>query len=481
MNNPVAERIILSGILNHGEVCYYDVCDLVSIDSFHSEVNQSIYKCLSHAYENGYEGKIDLPSVMSAAHSLGLDKQFERGDDAKYLRALFDYHTEPSSARKSAAKVEKLHIGRVVKSRIEQAGLSLESITGDEKISDIFGLIENPLFELSDRLAGKSGNNPVLIGNGLREYIQYNIDNPVQQIGITTGYKAWDQAIGGGVRGKTINMIGARIKSGKSFLADNFAVNIAGFQNIPIIMLDTEMGNNDHWNRMVAMLSKVSIKEIETGQIPKHKIADVFKAVEFIEKMPYHYISIAGQPFEDTMALLRRWVTKTVGLNENGEAKPCVIIHDYMKLMSQEGMTASGLAEFQLLGFQITALQNFMVRYNTGCISFVQLNRDGITREDSDVISGSDRIAWICSNFSILKRQSEDEMAEQTGDVKYNSKLVNLFQRHGPGLSDGDYINLKADLTYGRIVEGPTRNQAYRINPPAGFEVTKYADDPTKL
>jgi len=48
----------------------------------------------------------------------------------------------------------------------------------------------------------------------------------------------------------------------------------------------------------------------------------------------------------------------------------CLIIYDYLKLMTSESITGN-IAEFQALGFQITKLHNFMVENDCACLSFV--------------------------------------------------------------------------------------------------------------
>ena len=61
-------------------------------------------------------------------------------------------------------------------------------------------------------------------------------------------------------------------------------------------------------------------------------------------------------------------------------------------------------------------------------VTFVQLNRDGITKESTDTASGSDRIIWLCSNFTIFKRKSDEEIAED-GPENGNRKLLPLVSR----------------------------------------------------
>ena len=104
----------------------------------------------------------------------------------------------------------------------------------------------------------------------------------------------------------------------------------------------------------------------------------------------------------------------------------------------------------------MTSLHNFAVKYKVPIVAFVQLNRDGITKESSDTASGSDRIVWLCSNFTIFKRKTDEEMAED-GPQNGNRKLVPIISRHGGGLDDNDYINCNMKGWCAKITEGKTR------------------------
>jgi hypothetical protein len=224
-------------------------------------------------------------------------------------------------------------------------------------------------------------------------------------------------------------------------------------------MLDTEMSKEDHINRIIANLSTVPINTVSTGKFSKSAIEKekVSAAAVKLKDIPYSYISIAGKPFEETLSIMRRWIVQKVGFDENGRTNDCLIVYDYLKLMTSDSI-GSSLQEFQVLGFQITSLHNFCVQYDCPCLSFVQLNRDGITKESTDVVSGSDRLIWLCTSFSIFKDKSDEEIAED-GVENGNRKLVPLVSRHGPGLNDGDYINMSMKGDVSKIDEGVTRNE----------------------
>ena len=92
----------------------------------------------------------------------------------------------------------------------------------------------------------------------------------------------------------------------------------------------------------------------------------------------------------------------------------------------------------------------------------VQLNRDGITKESTDAVSGSDRLIWLCTSFSILKEKSPEELAED-GPNTGNRKLVPIVSRHGPGMQDGNYINMKMHKDKSILEELRTRDE-FRVH-----------------
>ena len=130
------------------------------------------------------------------------------------------------------------------------------------------------------------------------------------------------------------------------------------------------------------------------------------------------------------------------------------------------------MKEFQVLGFMMTALHNFSLKYDVPILTFIQLNRDGITKESTESASGSDRIVWLCSNFTIYKKKSDEEIASD-GPEHGNLKLVPLIARHGEGLDPNDYINVQMRGASGKIREGMT---AFELEDGTGEEDEDYGN-----
>lgn len=451
--DPAAERAVLAGIYTYGENAYLDIADIIQDSSFTVDSNTILFKCLKHLFEHSHS-KIDIASIYSAAQEIGVSHILSKKEETQHLKAITDFPVSLENVRKFAAKIRKLEIARLLRKQLELAQDKILEVNGTEPISSIIGLAEDSIFNFTS-LLNDTDSGPEIMGSAVEEYLQNLEDNKVDQVGIPTGFPIYDQAIGGGLRKGTINVIGARPKTGKTLLSDNMGRNVAKL-GIPVLNMDTEMNKDDHINRILAMMSEIEINTIETGRFSDSpdKKNKLIKAAQELKDLKLYHKSIAGKPFEDQLAIMRRWLVKDVGLNDDGTAKDCVIFYDYLKLMDSSGISQD-MKEYQVLGFMMTSLHNFAVRYKVPIVAFIQLNRDGITKESTDSASGSDRIIWLCSNFSIFKRKSDEEIAEDGPDGG-NRKLIPLVSRHGGGLDDNDYINCHMKGWCAKITEGKT-------------------------
>ena len=449
-----AERAVLAGIFSYGLESYVEVCDIIDSDSFSHKNNQVIFKCIEKIIKDGAE--IDLPSLLSAAKKLDLQDIINSTQELEYINSLMEYPVKKDNVLYFAAQIKKFEFARKIKKLTNKIGRDIDDINGDESIDEIINILENPITDFLRE--DDTGNKPERIGDGVEEYLEFLIENKCDQIGIPTGFARYDAAIGGGLRPGGVDLVSARPKVGKSVFGDNVAINVAA-KGIPVLMLDTEMSKEDHLNRIISNLSGVPINEVATGRFTDddEKSIKVKQAIDHIKDIPYTYVTVAGAPFEQILNTIKRWIMQEVGQDENGKTNQCVVVYDYLKLMTSGSIT-NNIQEYQALGFQITALHNLAVKYEFPCLSFVQLNRDGITKESTDAVSGSDRLIWLCTSFSIFKTKSAEELAED-GPNAGNRKLVPIVSRHGPGMDDGNYINMRMVGDHAQLLELRTRDE----------------------
>lgn len=454
LNDTSAERAVLSGICQYADDVYLEISDIVDVDCFSVDSNKLIFKCLQQLCEDN-ASSIDVPSILSQAKELGYSDFLSNKEELQHLQAILNFPVNVENVKKFATKICKLKIARLLQEQLKDAQKNILGISGSESISEIISLAEDPIFDFTN-LISNDDTAPEQISDGLEDYLKELQENPIDQVGIPTGFPVYDQSIGGGLRKSTINVIAARPKTGKTLLSDNMGLNIAS-KGIPVLNMDTEMTKQDHINRLVAMMTEIEISKIETGKFAESQTAinKIKKASNALKSSKFYHKSIAGKSFDEQLSIMKRWLVKEVGLNDDGTAKDCVVFYDYLKLMDTQGLS-SDMKEYQLLGFMMTSLHNFASKYKIPIVAFIQLNRDGITKESTDTASGSDRIIWLCSNFTIFKRKSDEEMSED-GTESGNRKLIPIISRHGGGLDENDYINCNMKGWCAKITEGKTK------------------------
>jgi len=449
-----AERAVLAGLLSFGAEVYVDISEYLDYSSFGNYKNACIYRCMKKVLESS--DSIDIPTIISASKDLGLIDVINNKSELDFLNSLSSFPIKKDNVATFAIQIKKYELARNIKNVSEKINTQILGIDGTESIDDIIKIIEDPVSKFLEQ--GPVDEKPEKIGDGLSEYLDFISENKCDQMGIPSGFSALDYAIGGGLRRKCVDLIAARPKTGKSVCADNVAVHVASM-GIPVLMIDTEMSKEDHIHRIIASKSSVPINDIATGRFSDNDESSfkVRKSAEEISILPYTYISVAGMAFDKILNIIKRWVVKDVGFDENGRLKDCLVIFDYLKLMSSSSIT-NNIQEYQALGFQITSLHNLAVKYDFPCLAFVQLNRDGITKESTDAVSGSDRLIWLCTSFTIFKLKSPEELA-QDGPNAGNRKMVTIVARHGPGMEDGNYVNMRMRGDIALLEQVGTRDQ----------------------
>lgn len=457
LSNIAAERAVLAGIFKWGADAYTDVEDLLKVESFYSESSQGIYKCIQKIFEKDPNSKIDLTTILSTSKELGIGELFSEKSQVQYLRSISSLDISAENIRKEAIKLVKLHATRIAYDKMEESQRELCKITGSESMSSIMAIIEKPANDLASSLE-KEGDKTGKMGDGAEIWIENIFNNPRDNVGISTGFGILDVAIGGGIRRKTVNLVAARAKCGKSSLVDATGMHVSGKLNIPTLNIDTEMDKESHLARICANLTEIPITLIEKGKLTDKQKKEVKDAIKYIQSAPYYYRCVAGYSFEEILSIIKRWILKEVG-TENGRTKDCLVIYDYFKLMNSDDLKSA--QEYQLLGFQLSELNNFAIKYDFPCLSFAQTNRDGVSEESIDTIAGSDRLSWFAASVSILKKKTPEEIT-QDGIENGNRKLIPLVARYGPCLEDGDYININMRGEFCQLRELGTRNSAYK-------------------
>lgn len=454
LSNSFAERAVIGGVLKYGQDAYIEVSDLVRPNFFTIEPNRIVYECIQSIFEETPGANLEQATILSRSKTLGYGEFFYSPSEAKHLRALFNYDVLLENIQKEAVTVAKLAVAREIHGKMREVQKEIEAITGEESLGEILAIPENKLLDFAHLLDKE--NKIVKLGANATEWIDNLIANPRDCIGISTGLPVFDDLIGGGIRTGPPTFVAARMKSGKSFFGNFVGLNVAK-RGIPVLLLDTEMDDEQQKARVFSRLAKIPKKRIEKGEFGQNpaEVKRMRDADVYLNSLPYEYINIAGTDFPTVLSLVRRWLVKTVG-QTNGVTNDCLLIYDYFKLVDSSGLKR--MEEHQALGFMLMTLNNFLIRHKVPCLSFVQTNRAGATEMNAETVSASDRIAMFCSSLSILSQKAQDEIDED-GRENGNRKLATVLTRNGEPLEEGDYINIAFDGDFCEFKELQTRNE----------------------
>ena len=94
LEDAAAERAVLAGLCQYGLDSYLEV-DFIDIDSFNSSMNQVIFSCIHKSISEN--NKVELSSILSAAHNLGVSEIINNKDEIGFIRSLFNFPIHQSN------------------------------------------------------------------------------------------------------------------------------------------------------------------------------------------------------------------------------------------------------------------------------------------------------------------------------------------------------------------------------------------------
>lgn len=427
----IEESSVISTILKNGKDSLLDVIDLISESSFSEIKNKIIFQTCKNLLEKNIE-------ITEANILLSARDNFDFTDGNLFAKYKESQSVNSDSLRSMATTLRNKEILieaiNTHKSAIDQ----LHQLSATASADTIFSISEETLFGLIKQFSS-SQQEIVDVKDVVHDIVSYWETNPTQYVGLPTPWPKFNDSIGGGMR-TGVTLIGSRAGVGKT----SISINVANFlceQGVPVLILDTEMEIKDVLPRMISNISDVPIRRIETGEFGNvdFEKTTVYKAVEQVQSYDLSYVSIAGKNFNEILSIIRRWVYTHVGINCDGKANQCLVIYDYFKIMDSSDI--ADMQEYQAMGFQVSKLTDFCKVYDIPCLSFVQLNRDGIAKESSDVIAQSDRLLWLVNSFSLFKIKTLEEI-KSDGQESGNRKMITLKSRYGGEHQYGQYVSM---------------------------------------
>lgn len=442
LTDPASEKYVLSALYKFGYDFFILYSSFLKEEVFTNKNNKIFFSCLNFGYSKLEIKNMDVGIFHSIAKDLGLNAYINEEKNARHFSTIINFPVQLDNTDLLIKKLCNLYLARQQIQILDLTKEKILNISGTEETSEILNLGEADILDFSLKSSYNQKAESNVFYDAENKFLEH-INRKDDTKWINTGFPKYDEAIGGGLRPATVSVIGAFYKTGKSMLGMNIGYNIA-LSKIPVLYVDLEMTTKDFQSRFYSKLTGSKISDIERGnlddaqkKIALQKISSINNNDFIFDHYPASHLNIEGQFME-----IRRWIHNKVGVGNK-----CLIIYDYLKLTSAEYI--KNIQEYQAMGFFLTNMHEFALKYNIPFLSFVQLNEQG-------EVAQSARIKWLCSNYSIFKAKSDEEMALDPAD-NGTHKLFPQHCRHGEGLRYGDYINIKFDRHRASMIEGKTK------------------------
>jgi len=312
-----AEKALLGSIMIRGEVMH-DIIDIVSEQSFYSNIHRMIYSSLFELHQKGQP--ID---ILTLSGRLKEKEQIEQVGGMSFLTELINIVPSSTNANYYAEIVEKKHSMRELLRAAEQ----ISSLGYDEE-SELHELLEKAEKALYNVTSKTGSRKFTAIKDTLHEAWE-RLDllhkSKDQLRGVPTGFLELDNKLSGFQKSDLI-ILAARPSMGKTSLALDIVRKTSVNHKIPVAVFSLEMSSQQLVDRMLSAESLVDAWKIRTGH--NLSIEQDFKAIgEAISRLSSAPIFIDDAPGNNILKM--RAVARRLK-NEKGLG---LIVVDYLQLM----------------------------------------------------------------------------------------------------------------------------------------------------
>ena len=417
------ERHVLSGLLRHPDVIS-EIDSFISAGDFYHDVHQTIFCVIRDAVIANE--KVDKVLIANKITNLGIASK----DDIEifeYINSLCYTPINREAVIEASKELVKVRVRRELNETAEQIKKHTTS-SSNESLEEIISKCDSIYSEKVSSYTFE--DNPENVFDDLEFKVEERGENPQEDTGLATTYSEFNRLFGG-LRDGNVYAIVSRPAQGKTTFINDLCLGAAIKNDVPVLVLDTEMTTEEIQFRMAAANTGVPLWYLETGKWRNNeemtnKVRNYFKE---IKKHKYFHYHVRNKNVDEICALIRRWHMKHVGRGNR-----CVIAYDYVKLTGEK--VGQNWAEHQAIGEKIDKLKRVAEEIKAPLITAMQMNRSGETHnrnsgslvDDSSAISLSDRLQWFATFVAIFRRKTTDEIALD-GDRFGTHKLIPLKTR----------------------------------------------------
>lgn len=425
-----AEAGVIATLVYHPEFILHT--DYLKPSYFYNVENGCVYWAIDQLYKNGVE-TIDALNITNMLNS---NKGIKKKISEYNMENMQEFINMSQYACRHTIEEYKLLVNNVItmsfKRDLNKVAMEIQSycFNTDVDLNKLNNLVNTKINKLTEQYI--TSNEIELFGVKIddlwKEICDRKTDSGIYGIPskfVTINeYLTYEQ-------GELI-LLKARMKRGKSAFMMNEAIHKIK-NGVPTLYLDTEMQDRLFYERMLANLTGITVKEIKTGKYTFEQGNELQKVNDWLKKQPFVHMYLPTTTDEEIYAI-HKILKYKMDLQFS--------IFDYIK-----GNAQSSSENSNILGARCDFLKNNIAGdLNIAMLSGVQLNRE-------NNVADSDKLERYCSASLLWRDKTSEEIARDGGLEYGNYALTVDLNRLGEQMMQEEYIDFSFDGNRMRIEE----------------------------
>ncbi len=362
---PQAEASLLGTMLMYPNTARIVIEEGVSEQDFYIEAHQKIYSAFVSLYQDNIQ--IDLTTAATRLKDFGT---LELVGGYAYLSELLSAAVTSANTKNYVNLIrDKSIMRRMIEASQE---IVMEGMSGHTDIDEYLDLSEKKILEISrNRRATDFRNAPELFTTVL-DQIRSLKENKKRVTGVETGFVDLDKITHGFQRGDLI-ILAARPSMGKTAVALNLAMNVAGYQpDQAVAIFSLEMPAEQLASRLLTAKSRVPGDNIRSGYMNEEEWNKVNEAAGALKMAKVFIDDTSGVKVSQIFSKVRKLKAENDQLS--------LILIDYIQLI--EGSGGPGVSRQQQVSDISRALKGLAREMDVPVIALSQLSRAVEQRPD---------------------------------------------------------------------------------------------------
>lgn len=376
-------------------------CPLAAAD-FTSEACAEIYDVISGQVSEGQCA--DIITVMDELESRGARRYVgTAGEIAKDTVSTGNFHGYLSAIRDASQKRRAKAIGQLLLRTVDQDGV--EAV--DTAVKDLMALTQ-------ERKDWSCDLNAAL--NGALDVIDQVYSADGELVGVTTGIRSLDDALGG-FHDTDLIVIGARPAMGKTALLTGMALSAA--DDSPVGLISGEQPREQMGLRALSSQTNISAHDLRRARIDEEQWGKLRLAIQKMNGKRLYMNDRSGPHIADVVRQARQWHHR-YGIT--------ALYVDYLQRIK-----GAGEKKLEQVSDVTQRLKDLARELDIPVIALAQVKRDVETRHDKRPgladLSDSSEIEKEADQIITLYR---DEVYEPNSTAEGTAELLICKNRHGP-------------------------------------------------